>query len=125
MADFTRFLFHSSEFAAQKVRHSAFMPPKKSLKKSISVIEGLTEAEIWEDGRLVESLRTDEAQLKARADFSSQVVADVGLDIEYDRTPYPRHANLIGWPEDKDERQAKAQRLADAAGKAILLPQKG
>ena len=99
------------------------MPSQKTLRKSVSIIEGLTEGEIWEDGRLVESLRTDAAKLKARADFHfAGGSLPAGLVIEPDPAPYPRHANLVGWPEDKKERQAKAQLLADAVGRPILVP---
>jgi hypothetical protein len=46
---------------------------------------------------------------------------EVGLTVEPDPTHHPRHANIIGWPEDKDQRTAKAQRLA-AAATLVKLP---
>ena len=40
----------------------------------------------------------------ARADFGKNEVFHIGLAIEPDPEPHPRHVELYGWPSEKDER---------------------
>jgi hypothetical protein len=83
--------------------------------------DGLTEQQIWDCGRWVEQRPNDGSTLKARGDLGLQSVIDAGLAVEPDTRDHPRHANIIGWPEDKEQRVAKAQKLAFAAS-LVLLP---
>ena len=109
----THFLFHSSDFSSNGVKHKALLPSEKTLRKSVFCIDGLNEAGIWECGQWVEQKRIDGVSLKARGDLPFSAVEAAGLKLLPDATYHPLHANIIGWPEDKGERVAKAQLLRD------------
>ncbi len=53
-------------------------------------------------------------RLLARAELNVANITSVGLQVEVDDTP-PRHANIIGWPLEKDEWMSLAQQLATFA----------
>ncbi len=52
--------------------------------------------------------------LHGRADIQALNILVNNLQIDPDNTP-PRHANIIGWPELKEERKSIAQELAAKA----------
>jgi len=52
--------------------------------------------------------------LHGRADIQARFILKMGLQIDPDDTP-PRHANIFGWPELKEERKSMAQELAAKA----------
>ena len=56
--------------------------------------------------------------LLGRAEIKAQDASDVGLGIEPDSKP-PRHANLVGWPNEKHERMSMAQELAARASLVV------
>ena len=89
----------------------AFMPPPNR-KTSVFQINGLTESEIWDIGE--EVVRPNGKTLYGRGDILAVQIEKTKLRIDYDNTP-PRHANIIGWPEDKDEQKSLAQELAAEA----------
>jgi len=57
--------------------------------------------------------------LLARADLSIAAIECTQLFVDIDNTP-PNHANIVNWPDSKDERIAKAQELARVAN--LQLP---
>lgn len=87
----------------------AFLPPK-DLKMSVSRIEGLAENDIW---YIADRARNTPA--KARADFTAASVLDIqanGIRLTVVPDPLPhdsRHANVCGWPPDKDLQLSIAQ----------------
>jgi hypothetical protein len=108
----SRYIYSRNHYRSsdQTVRYSAFIPPEDN-RLSIFRISGLQEADIWKIG---EGLRRQ--QLHGRADIEAVVVNEIGLGIVADDIP-PRHANIIGWPEEASAIKLKAIELAD---KAIL-----
>jgi hypothetical protein len=50
--------------------------------------------------------------LKGRGDFETKFVATLGLEIDHDMIGHPQHANIVGWPEEKDEIKKLTQELA-------------
>lgn len=84
------------------------MPP---LNKRLSVfrIFDLPENEVW---RLGDVLRTEPPL--GRADIKVQAFTETGLTVEADNTP-PRHANIVGWPNESSEIKLKALILAEKA----------
>lgn len=69
---------------------------------SVFRIDGLDHSAIWEIGIDVAKKRA--RTLYARGDTGATDVRKVGLDVRPDEPP-PRHANVIGWPEDDKPRQ--------------------
>lgn len=113
-----RYLTSSGQFAPTKgvIKRSALMPGKDG-KTSIFRVGGLTSAQIVEIGRReVGQLRT----LHGWGAVGASAVLEVGLSFEPNDVP-PRHANIIGWPNDQEERIERAQDLAAKAWKLTLV----
>lgn len=106
----SRFIYSRNHFRASDhaVRYSAFIPPEDK-RLSVFRISGLQEAEIWGIG---EGLR--QQQLQGRADIKAEIAIEIGFGIEADDIP-PRHANIIGWPDEASEVKLKAMELAEKA----------
>jgi len=96
------------------VRFSAFMPPK-SLRKSVYWTTGLAETEIWGIGD--DFVAPSRGPIRGRADFNSYLMSINirQLAIELTRSPHPRHADIIGWDDDRRKRRLQAEKLADDA----------
>jgi hypothetical protein len=111
-----RYLLSRSQFSPQKkrVKSSAFLPPP-DLKLSVFRIIGLTEENIWEIGEeeVVQKQPTPKT-LYGRAEIIAAIVQNVGLTIDPDNDP-PRHANILGWPEEKSEKKLIALELSESA----------
>ena len=58
--------------------------------------------------------------LHGRADIQLDSFLDADLQIEPDNEP-PRHANIIGWPDEKEKQKSIAQELA--ARSSLILNQ--
>ena len=73
----------------------------------------MSEAAIWEHARL-HALPAGR-NIHGRADLTvGAVSANRPLRTELDEPP-PRHANVVGWPKERDRQIALAQSLASAA----------
>ncbi|MDD5037959.1 MAG: hypothetical protein PHN78_01385 [Dehalococcoidales bacterium] len=108
-----RYLTDESYFSRKNntPRPKAFMPPL-DLRLSVFRIDGLKLGEIWELGqREVINAMPTKKQLYGIADIKTRKVQEVKLVVECDNKP-PRHANIIGWPTEKDERKIIAEELA-------------
>jgi len=72
----------------------------------------LTAAQIWEIGyRHVEDASRNRS-IKARADGAFKVVVDRGLRLDVNGEPYPRHVDIVAWPEEKHARLMTATEIA-------------
>jgi len=91
------------------VRHSAFMPSANG-ETSVFRISGLADFEIWGIGCL-EVAQKRGKPLLGRADILALDVIENNLQIDPDNNP-PRHANIVGWPEERSEQKLIALRLA-------------
>jgi len=104
--------YYSSE--KNSVKPQAFMPPP-NLHLSVFRIDGLQWEEIWEIGQIkVMDAMPKPRELRGIADVKALKVQENGLEIEPDNIP-PRHANIIGWPEEKEKQKMIAQGLAAEA----------
>jgi hypothetical protein len=105
-----RFLYSKNHYkpSDHTVRYAAFMPPT-SKRLSVFRIFTLQENEIW---KLGDTLRIEPPL--GRADIKALVVTETGLTVEADDIP-PRHANIIGWPNESSEIKLKALILAEKA----------
>lgn len=97
--------YRSSDHTA---RHSVFMPPEDR-RLSVFRISGLQENDVWSIG---DNLRSQPSL--GRADIKALSVLEIGLLIDADDIP-PRHANIIGWPEEASAIKLKAMELAEKA----------
>jgi hypothetical protein len=101
------------------VKPQTFMPPR-DLRLSVFRIYNLSEPEIWEIGSIkVIGKMNPPRNLHGRADIQASNILDNNLRVNPDNTP-PRHANIIGWPELKEERKSIAQELAAKASLRLL-----
>ena len=84
---------------------------------SVFRTEGLEETAIWDIGSSVAAKR--ERTLHARGDTKASEIMKLGLKISPSEPP-PRHANLVGWPENDKPRQ-KLIALQVAAVATLVL----
>jgi hypothetical protein len=117
-----RFVFSKNHFkpSDRTVKYAAFMPPSQNKKTSVFCVSGLSEEEIWEIGnRDVAQIR--QKPLLGRGDILVLHVQKTGLNVNIDNNP-PRHANIIGWPEEHSAQILKAIELAKNAQLHLCPP---
>jgi hypothetical protein len=108
-----RFLTQSGHFSptTHRVKQSAFLPAK-SLELSIFNIDKLIPHKIWE---LADKyVLSAERKVYGYAKIFSDIIYNNKLKIDYNNNP-ERHANIIGWPTEKDEQKLLAIELANAS----------
>lgn len=104
-----RYLYQTGNFTRDHVRERAFLPPP-DLRLSVFIVDSLRNEEIVEIGN-----RASSRQLKAYAFLRKKTTIETqGLTIERDDNPI-RHAELCGWPLEKNHQKEVAQALAYAA----------
>jgi len=98
------------------------MPPS-NLRLSVYRSSGLSEATIWELGNQNVAVPRGKP-LVGRADILASDVSDSDEDLklEPDPEPHPLHANITGWPEQKDKQKLIAIKLANKS-KFSLYPE--
>lgn len=118
-----RFATQSSQYRPSdgSVKQDLFMPhPRREL--SVMRHRNATIEDIWAVGRSV--ARAMDRSLHGRSDISASACSVDGLAIV--ASPIlpdnPNHADVIGWPESKEDKKAIAQKLAAAATKLIAPP---
>lgn len=106
-----------------RLKYHAFMPRSahgRPLELSVFRVDGMTEQQIWEHGR--EHALPPKRNFHGRADVNQGVVDTTGpLRVDFDEPP-PRHANVVGWPKERDQQLALAQGLASAARSVPPMP---
>jgi hypothetical protein len=121
-----RFLSEGHHFSKSTltVKYQAFSPPK-NLRFSVFRISSdpppglIPEEDIWSIARdLVERTR---GPVLGRADLSASNIAPEGLRLEPAPMPHPRHANIVGWPEEREKQKAIKKALA-AKATLVLRP---
>jgi hypothetical protein len=108
------YLVHSNDFKLSKRRptYNAYMPAQTG-RKSVYRTQELSSDDIREIGRVyVEPMR---GPLKGYADQTARVVLDVGLTVDPDRVPHPRHANICGWGAARAANRIMAEKIAATA----------
>ena len=102
----TRFAYSSSYYAAgNRVRHTAFMPPKDDLKTSVFRLGAVDHAGTLQHA--LEHCRPGQMPKGYAQVLSADVQAVQGLDLE-DEEPPPCHVNIVGWPADIEEQKSLA-----------------
>ena len=114
-ATLSRFI-GNRRFSIQKhmVKPGAFLPPP-DLKTSAFISDGLAEDQIWWIADNVVARESEKGSIPARADILSVAVLETKLTVEPDTEVHPRHVNICGWPEEKEQRKAIDLELCAAA----------
>ena len=107
-----------------RFKYQAFMPRAahgRPLELLVFRVDGLNEEEIWTHAR--KYALPPGRNIHGRADMPQAAIAATDpLHVDYDDSP-PRHANVVGWPKEKDEQLALAQDLASVA-RSVRPPQR-
>ncbi|MGH9891757.1 MAG: hypothetical protein ACREA0_07210, partial [bacterium] len=98
---------------AWRVTERAFLPHGDGT-TSVFRVNGLTEAQIWEMADEHVAGAPGGRRVLGTGTLVARAVTDVGLLVEPDDDP-PRHAAIVGWPDEKDDRKSRAQKLAAVA----------
>ena len=105
-----RFVFHHSHIRSSdnSVKPAAFLP--KDGMTSVFRISNLADQEVWEIGEH-EVVPKRGRPLLGRADLSVFTVINNGLQVRPQEPPL-RHANIVGWPDEKSKQMLVAIELA-------------
>ena len=95
------------------LKYRALLPASNG-KRSVFRISGLSDPEIWNIG-LEKVARIRCLPLLGRFDLKAALVYDQNLNILPDEDLSSRHANIVGWPEEKEKQRSIAQVLAAEA----------
>jgi hypothetical protein len=101
------------------VHHRAFMPASDGA-RSVFRISWLPHFGIWSLG-LEKVARVRNLPLLGRFDVNAGLVYDQELRFNADADRRSRHADIVGWPPEKEKQQSIAQILA-AEARAIPSP---
>ncbi|MEW8509138.1 MAG: hypothetical protein AB2598_20850 [Candidatus Thiodiazotropha sp.] len=114
----SRFLTSSGHLAKSKriVKYGAFLPNGNG-ETSVYRITGATNPDIWDIGenyvRAPIAKKRGSCNLHGRGDIEAKEILDTKLTIEPKPRPHPRHADIMSWPESKEEKQMLATELAN------------
>jgi hypothetical protein len=100
------------------VRHGAFLPSSSNLKHSVFRIIDLADEEIWT--LAVEKVEPMRGRVIGRGDLRVSGIIENNLRVAPDENPESRHADIVGWPEDRDHRATIAKVLAALASPAKM-----
>jgi hypothetical protein len=96
------------------VRHNAFMPSVSNKELSVFRISNLLQNVIWDLGKhYVANPR--KKSLLGRADIFAFHIFDKGLKIRPENHPHILHANIVDWPNEREEQRMIAVELASEA----------
>lgn len=113
---FARILIES-HYSVQKrlVKYRAFMPEfyKGAFTTSVFDIDLLADQDVWEIGR-AHVAEPRGKTVHGHAEVESKTAIALGLSVVRSEPP-PRHCDLTGWSNEKQERMNVAQELAATA----------
>lgn len=90
-----------------------FNTSKERFETSTHRIAGLTDAQVWELGYSYVENPDEKRVVKASGIGKFELVTGQGLALDVNAEPYPRHVDIVNWPEDKDGRLMRATDIAD------------
>jgi hypothetical protein len=113
----TSFLQHTSQFSRtrKRIKSGVFLPRPNTkaagrLETSVFLISNLSESQIWRIGEIYVAKKT--RTIHGRADLPASAVEKAMLTLVLNNIP-PRHANILGWPPEKDSQKELALELAE------------
>ncbi len=95
------------------VKYAAFMPNPKNGETSVFRTSNLSDKEIWLIGEREVAMKRGKPII-GRAEIVTAVVVSHNLKVVPSEPP-ERHANIIGWPEEKSAQKLIAIKLAERA----------
>ena len=109
----TRFIFYSKWYRSSdgSIKPLAFMPKPETNDTSVFRHSGFTDPDSDLSRIGEEGARKRCCNYHGRADIKAEYVYQQGLGIEPTETP-EHHANIVGWPQDKNKRLIIATQLA-------------
>lgn len=112
----SRFIFQKAHFAEKSgvVKYGAFMPPPSSFEVSVYRTTGISKNKKWMLCVLFVEPYTGRKP-KACADVNAAVVLGNTLTFKADGKPQRRHANIVGWGDEKSGRMMLAKIIAARA----------
>lgn len=116
----SRFLTSKSQFAKSKniVKYSAFKPNRDG-ETSVYRTTGISNTEIWLIGekfvRTPIAKRHGSCTLYGRGDIEAKEILNASLALVPKPKPHPRHADILNWPENNENRLMLAIMLANKA----------
>jgi hypothetical protein len=117
--EFTRFILNRKHFSAEnrRVKANALLPLTNNvtgrLETSTHRVAGLNDQQIWTLGYENVENAANNRIIKARGQGPIALVSASGLSCDVNGLPYPRHVDVIGWPQEKDGQMMKAVEIAD------------
>jgi len=117
-----RFIFSQRYFNSQ-TRHispQAFKPatPQKperpEYQTSVYRTQNLDNLEIWSLGDEFVAPKRG-MPILARGEVQAKIIFDQELQIKPDKSPHPRHANIVGWSESDEARQMAYLKISQEA----------
>ena len=110
-----RFLLQKNNYSISKktVKPVAFLPNPSNLETSVFRIMGLTDNDIWNIGETYVT-GPQGKNLHGHGVVIIINIQNLGLFVIPDNVP-DRHANITGWPVEKDKQLSIAQELAAIA----------
>lgn len=117
----SRFSFHHRDIRDDgTVRKELFMPPRKSAEVSVIRHDVSTDV-LWPVGQKIANIKG--IPVRGSAECVDHQVVAVGLEVEASPSRISeKHANIIGWKDDKFDRIQKAEQLAMCA-RFVSVPQ--
>jgi hypothetical protein len=122
----TRYITNRRHYASttRRVKYNLFMPYNNpvtsNLETSVYRVRTLTPDQIWCIGLHYVAIPKKE-KLRGRADLTASSVFDKNLEIKPHTAVHRLHANIVGWPVEKNKQMLIAQKLADST-QACLFP---
>lgn len=107
----SRFILQTNWFSSSenRVKYAAFLPDKNA-ETSVFRTSGITNNEIWDIGNFEVSIKRGKPIL-GRADIRANNVIARDLKV-VSKEPPLRHANIIGWPDERSKQKLIAIELA-------------
>jgi hypothetical protein len=107
-----------------RVKPAALLPQwneyRRRFETSIHRTEGLRPDQIWAIGyRYVEKTR----RIRGRGHCQASLVTKQALHFDVNGEPYPRHVDVVGWPDEEDAQLMRATEIAD--GMTLELDPRG
>ncbi len=111
----SRFIMQSNWYRTSDntVKYAAFMPNPSNNKTSVFRTSNLSTDEIWHIGDSEVSIKRGKPIL-GRADINAFNVTERHLEVDPNGSP-ERHANIVGWPEEKSKQKIIAIELSAVA----------
>ena len=116
----TRFIRYSDHFDEPNiVREGVFLPHRKKTDISVFRISELSCEVVWEIGW--ERVQTNERPVYARADLLASSIYENNLKVTPDPRSHIQHANITGFPVEREEHKTTDRRIRRAIARRLAL----